>query len=210
MANITLRVKLPYDRNKSGRLAIEVDGKTIRTYEALGRGESASPGQWQNPKTEFQDKGATPTGTYEGTGFEVKQNAHSYGPFALRLRAKSGDALIAKDVFDRDGLLIHGGDFGGPGYWRKAGALRQTQGCIRLSNEDMLNLQNVVASFTTNPQTMTCDLTKIAVSVETEEYDYEHGLCNAPSSTSSSSQPTADGKVGAVGGTDAVKLQGPN
>lgn len=104
---------------------------------------------------------------------------------ALRLKAKSGDALIARDTFGRNGLLIHGGSLGGPGYWRGAGELRATNGCLRLHNEDMLNLQTLVTSSATNVATHTCDLTKITVSVETEEYDYQHGLCKMPDSTTS-------------------------
>jgi len=174
MPDVHLRVKLPYNRDRSGTLAVEIGGKTARTYEVLGRG-SQGPGD-----TEFKTNGNTPTGTYDGVRFEKKDNQNSYGPLALRLNAVSGDALIAHDEFGRDGLLIHGGSLGGPGYWRGAGELRATHGCLRLDNNDMLNLQTLVVSAATNNVAKTCDLTKISVSVETEEYDYQHGLCKGP------------------------------
>jgi lipoprotein-anchoring transpeptidase ErfK/SrfK len=176
--DVHLKAKLPYNRDRSGTLAVQIDGKTVRTYEVLGRG-SQGPGD-----TVFQTNGNTPTGTYQGIGIENKNNQQSYGPVALRLKAVSGDALIAHDAFGRDGLLIHGGSLGGPGYWRGAGQLRATHGCLRLSNDDMLNLQTLITSAATNPGTNTCDLAKVTISVETEEYDYEHGLCNMPENSS--------------------------
>ena len=179
MPDVHLRVKLPFNRDRSGVLSVEMNGKTIRTYEVLGRG-SQGPGD-----TVFETNGNTPTGTYDGVGFEIKSNQNSYGPVALRLRAKSGDALIAHDEYGRDGLLIHGGSLGGPGYWRGAGALRATHGCLRLDNDDMLDLQTLVTSAATDPAKQTCDLTRVTVSVETEEYDYQHGLCKMPVSASS-------------------------
>lgn len=174
MPDMHLQVKLPSNRDRSGVLNVQMDGKTIRTYEVLGRG-SQGPGD-----TVFQTNGNTPTGTYDGVGFENKSNQNSYGPVALRLKAQSGDALTAHDEFGRDGLMIHGGSLGGSGYWRGADELRATHGCLRLDSEDMLNLQTLVVSAATNSNNMTCELTKITVSVEKEEYDYEHGLCNEP------------------------------
>lgn len=171
MSEVQITVKLPQNRDKSGTLTVESKGGQPRTYEVLGRG-SRGPGD-----TSFQTNGNTPTGDYSGVQFERKDNARSYGPVALRLQAKSGDALIAHDGFGRDGLLIHGGDLGGAGYWRGEGELRATHGCLRLRNEDMINLQTYVESAATNAETMTCDLTKITVTVEVEEYDYQHGLC---------------------------------
>ncbi len=174
MPEVHLRVTLPFNRDRSGNLAVEIDGRTIRNYEVLGRG-SRGPGD-----TAFRANGNTPTGDYDATTFQQKDNQNSYGPVALRLKAVSGDALIAHDAVGRDGLLIHGGSLGGPGYWRGQGQLRATHGCLRLRNEDMLNLQTVVLSAATNETTKTCELTKVRVSVETEEYDYEHGLCKLP------------------------------
>ena len=184
MPDVHLRVKLPLNRDRSGTLAVEMNGKTIRTYEVLGRGSQGAG------DTVFKNNGNTPTGTYDGLGFKNKNNHKSYGPVALRLKEKSGDALLAHDAFGRDGLLIHGGSLGGPTYWRGSGELRATHGCLRLDSDDMLNLQTLVTSAATNSATQTCDLTKITVSVETEEYDYQHGLCKMPQdATSTESQP---------------------
>jgi hypothetical protein len=179
MPDVHLRVKLPFNRDRSGVLNVEIGGKIIRTYEVLGRGSQGSG------DTAFQTNGNTPTGTYDGVGLENKSNQNSYGPIALRLKARSGDALIAHDAFGREGLLIHGGSLGGPGYWRGAGELRATHGCLRLDSDDMLNLQTLVTSAATNSANRTCDLTKVTISVETEEYDYEHGLSKMPDGATS-------------------------
>jgi L,D-transpeptidase catalytic domain len=182
--DVQLEVKLPFNRNRSGTVAVKIDGRTARTYEVLGRGSQGSG------DTVFMTDGNTPTGTYQGVSLENKPNQQSYGPVALRLKAISGDALIAHDSFGRDGLLIHGGSPGGPNYWRGSGQLRATHGCLRLSNDDVLDLQTRITAAAQNPDAGTCELSKITVSVQTEEYDYQHGLCKSPSAGTSTSPGT--------------------
>jgi hypothetical protein len=185
MSDVHLKVRLPFNRDRSGKVDVQIDGQTVKTYGVLGRG---SQGEGD---TVFKTNGNTPTGQYKGTGFEIKTNTQAYGPEALRLKAQAGDAMIAHDAFGRDGLLIHGGSLGGPGYWRGAGALRATHGCLRLENDDMVNLQARVAAAEMNPATQSCDLTKVTVSVEIEEYDYQHGACNMPDGAATENAPSA-------------------
>lgn len=57
------------------------------------------------------------------------------------------------------GLLIHSGD---PG---TGGKLRATNGCVRLSNADMLKLMQSIAAAGENPQFNRCELTRIDASI---------------------------------------------
>ncbi|MCB0416094.1 MAG: L,D-transpeptidase [Bdellovibrionaceae bacterium] len=134
---VHLRVVVPKNRNLSGWLYVELDGKPVTRMRVLARG-SRGPGD-----TQFLENGNTPTGVYDGSVFQSTQNfpVESYGPWgAIRLKPLSGNAITAEKLFGRSGLLIHGGSLGGPGYWRGNGALRATYGCLRVSNSDMHTL----------------------------------------------------------------------
>jgi hypothetical protein len=63
--------------------------------------------------------------------------AHSYGPVFLKLDPRDGEALTAK-LNGRAGIGIHGGD-PGPG-----GGLRSTFGCLRLTNEAVQQVGQLV------------------------------------------------------------------
>lgn len=139
--HIHLKIQVPANRNLSGWLYVEVDGKAVTRMRVLARG-SRGPGD-----TQFLTNGNTPTGVYDGSTFQSTQNfpQSSYGPWgAIRLKPISGNALTAERLFGRSGLLIHGGTLGGSGYWRGAGTLRATFGCVRISNDDMKTLVGLV------------------------------------------------------------------
>lgn len=160
MAEFHLNVHLPKNRNKTGLMEVKKNGKTLGTFNALGRG-SKGPGQ-----TQFKTNGNTPSGTYKGTHLidTKKWPQRSFGPNgAIRLKALSGDAIKAENL-GRDGLLIHGGTKGRSDYWRGKGALRATNGCIRLSNEDIKKLMEMLygAAYANNM----CNLIDITISVK--------------------------------------------
>jgi len=65
---------------------------------------------------------------------------------ALRLSPVSGNAQVAETTAGRQGLLIHGGSTGSTGYWRGGNELRATHGCVRLRNEDMAALVDILSA----------------------------------------------------------------
>jgi len=131
-------VRLPRNRDVSGRLFVyDRKGLELVSFEVLGRG-SKGPGD-----TSLKKDGNTPTGSYDASTIvdTGSWNEKSYGRFgAIRLKPLGGNALVAAEVFGRDGLLIHGGELGAAGYWRGEGSLRATHGCLRLRNNDIRRL----------------------------------------------------------------------
>ena len=114
----------------------------FQTYgKADGQTAAANGNSTRNTLLPFGD---TPLGTYAVPGMEVTgdgtgRSTHSYGPNgAIRLNPTDGDAATAA-IAGRQYLLIHGGDL------NAAGALRPTNGCLRLSNADMKSLINSIA-----------------------------------------------------------------
>lgn len=146
MPNIA--VQLPADRTQTGTLSLVADDRTtvlagpFQTYgKADGQTAAANGNSTRNTLLPFGD---TPLGTYAVPGMEVTgdgtgRSTHSYGPNgAIRLNPTDGDAATAA-IAGRQYLLIHGGDL------NAAGALRPTNGCLRLSNADMKSLINSIA-----------------------------------------------------------------
>jgi hypothetical protein len=162
-------VQLPADRIQKGTLSLVADdGATVLAgpFQAYGKADgqtaAANGNSTRNTLLPFGD---TPLGTYSVPGMEVTgdgtgRSTHSYGPNgAIRLNPISGDAATAA-IAGRQYLLIHGGDLNG------AGALRPTNGCIRLSNADMASLVNsiaVEAQITGAPNS--CSLGTLEVSI---------------------------------------------
>ena len=149
MGNIDLKLLLSNNRNQSGVLIVSdrSSGRVLGQYQALGRG-SQGPGN-----TQMQVNGNTPTGTYTVTRAVSTQGwpQNSYGPNgALRLDPSGGNAHNAH-VGGRNGFLIHGGSLGGPGYWRGPNELRATHGCIRLQNDDVRRLIQILFNATLDP-----------------------------------------------------------
>jgi len=162
-------VQLPADRTQKGTLSLVADdGATViagpfQTYgKADGQTATANGNPSRNTLLPFGD---TPLGTYSVPGMEVTgdgtgRSAHSYGPNgAIRLNPTGGNAATAA-IAGRQYLLIHGGDL------NAAGALRPTNGCLRLSNADMVSLITsiaVEAQISSPPNA--CNLGTLAVSV---------------------------------------------
>lgn len=143
MPDIHLQLLLSSNRDQSGLLIAHdaSNGRVLGYFEALGRG-SQGPGD-----TQMQVNGNTPTGAYRVTAIADTSawDQNSYGPNgALRLSPVSGNARAAEQLAGREGLLIHGGSRANEGYWRGANELRATHGCVRLSNEDMQRLGQVL------------------------------------------------------------------
>lgn len=147
MSDIHLQLMLSRDRNQSGLLIAQdrVTGRVLGSFEALGRG-SAGAGD-----TQMQVNGNTPSGTYVITSVQhtASWNQNSYGPHgALRLSPVSGNARAAEQIAGRQGLLIHGGSVGDTTYWRGENELRATHGCVRLRNQDMRRLVDILGEAT--------------------------------------------------------------
>ena len=147
MGDVTLELNLSSIRDHSGQLVARdrATGKVLKVFEALGRG-SQGPGN-----TQFIVNGNTPTGVYSVSRIEdtTAWNSASYGPNgALRLVPLSGNAAAAATVSGRKGLLIHGGSVGQPGYWRGGQQLRATHGCVRLHDESMKQLIDLLFTAT--------------------------------------------------------------
>jgi lipoprotein-anchoring transpeptidase ErfK/SrfK len=165
----SIGVQLPADRTQTGTLSLVADdGVTViagpfMVYgKADGQTAAANGNSTRNTLLPFGD---TPLGTYSVPGMEVTgdgtgRSTHSYGPNgAIRLNPTGGDAATAA-IAGRQYLLIHGGD---P---NAAGLLRPTNGCLRLSNPDMVSLINSVAveAQLSGPPN-SCNLGVLAVSV---------------------------------------------
>lgn len=164
MRKIKLNVLLHKNRDLTGHLRLEIDGRVIGIFKILGRGSRGGG------DTSLRNKGNTPTGTYDGnTKVDTsKWSRVSYGPNgAIRLKPIQGKALLAESL-GRSGLLIHGGDPGSEGYWRGKGALRATHGCLRLSNLDMKTVLQKIAGATYNYRAKMCQ--EVNVKVVVSEY----------------------------------------
>ena len=162
-------VQLPADRTQTGTLSlIADDGATVIAgpFKAYGKADGGTAKVHGNPdRNSLLPFGDTPLGSYsvpglEETGDGTTRSTHSYGPNgAIRLNPTGGDAETAA-IDGRQFLLIHGGDL------NAAGALRPTNGCLRLSNDDMKSLINAIAveaRISGSPNS--CNLSVLAVSV---------------------------------------------
>ncbi|MBQ8359661.1 MAG: hypothetical protein IJX37_07120 [Oscillospiraceae bacterium] len=135
-------VVLPTDRNYKGTLILyNASGMVLLSTECLGQSASnADPSIYL---------GNTPTGECQGALVgPVGENQHgSYGPYKfISLTPISGNM---KDYTWRSEFLIHGGspetNSSLPRY-----PLRPTNGCIRVSNYDQLQLQNLITNLVAN------------------------------------------------------------
>lgn len=168
MSDVDLTVMLSSRRNQSGILIAKErsSGRVLGTFEALGRG-SQGPGD-----TQMTVDGNTPTGEYQVERMDATAdwNQSSYGPNgALRLRPVSGNAIAAEQIVGRQGLLVHGGSPGADGYWRGGGELRATHGCLRLRDQDVKRLANLLFDATNNTQQNQCQSINVRLTVT--DYD---------------------------------------
>jgi lipoprotein-anchoring transpeptidase ErfK/SrfK len=156
MANVQIEVILPDNRDKKGVMVVSKENKKIAKFEVLGRG-SRGPGN-----TQFLEKGNTPSGVYSGNEIVSTEDwsQTSYGPNgAIRLKPISGNAFLTGA--HRKGLLIHGGELASKGNWK--GSLKPTHGCLRLKNEDMILLINIVKNASMGENS--CSIADITVHV---------------------------------------------
>ena len=164
----TIAISLPNDRTKIGTLQLVADDGTLIAgpFDAYGKADGQAAKNNANPsRNSLLPFGDTPTGTYmvpglEATGDGTTRSTHSYGPNgAIRLNPTGGDAATAA-IAGRQFLLIHGGDL------NPARQLRPTNGCVRLSDADMVALLNAIsveAKLTSPPDS--CSLDNLSVSV---------------------------------------------
>jgi hypothetical protein len=163
MSEVILKVLLPSNRDRTGTLSIEVDGRVVRTFKVLGRGSAGSG------DTQFKHNGNTPTGLYEGRGWQdtSKKNQFAYGPFgAMILEPAAGNAMLAHSVSHRDLFRIHGGGLDprpdSPWY----GGLNPTNGCLRLRNEDIKILYSVLLDASVDEKKQVCTAPTVWVNVQ--------------------------------------------
>lgn len=147
MSDPIIIIEFNSDRTLSGNLTL-MDGPDIilaGPYEALGLADSSAAKAKGNPDRDpTHIYGDTPTGTYNipgmfETGTGTRYSERSYGNAgALILEPIEGEAKKAR-LNGRSGLLIHGGA-------TRNGELRPTHGCIRLFNEDLAELIEIIWS----------------------------------------------------------------
>jgi hypothetical protein len=95
-----------------------------------------------------------------GVESTANRSKSSYGQWgAVRLKAVAGQALLAEEIFQRRGLLIHGGS---PG---RFDGYKPTLGCLRLHDDDMKELVQIIAGAHDNAQARMCESVSIRVTV---------------------------------------------
>lgn len=162
MANLHIKVQLSEDRNHSGIMTVMGPFGVLAQYQVLGRGSQGAG------DTQMKVKGNTPTGEYDASKIVSTDSwsQNSYGPHgAIRLQPISGNALAAERESSRKGLLIHGGSLGNVDYWRGKNELRATHGCLRLSNDDVKRLLDLIWVEGQNEDKLMCEAVKIKVTV---------------------------------------------
>ena len=155
----SIRVSLPSNRSYYGQLTLLDDqGITLSgPFAVLGRADAKTAADQGNPgRSTILPYGDTPTGDFRVDGFQQagdQDDIQRHGPYGkIKLTPISGEAKLAKDN-GRTGLQIHGGVLS------SAGALRPTNGCLRLTNDDMLTLLTAIITSTTPPST--CSVSQI-------------------------------------------------
>jgi len=143
-------IELAADRTLLGTLRLMDDGGRIFAgpFKALGRSDRKTAAAKRNPTADrLKPYGDTPCGVFDlidivHTAEDTKIDFSKYGKHgAIRLRPVDGAAARAEQ-FGRTGLMIHGGEAS------PSGALRPTNGCIRLSDDDMRLLLEAIARLT--------------------------------------------------------------
>jgi hypothetical protein len=152
MASLTISIKLPADRTRTGTLVI-VDPITgvnlFGPVPVLGRAARNTATAHGNPNGDpLQPFGDTPTGGYRvvdivANGAGTSRPVAQYGQSgSIVLDPASGAAATAK-ANGRTGLLIHAGRHAFSSVV-DARALKPTNGCIRMLDWDMAELIKVV------------------------------------------------------------------
>lgn len=149
-----IRVHLYKDRTRLGSLAVMnvENGLTVFKCDALGYADKKTAEKVGNQNLDpLHIDGNTPTGTYSGIPLAFAKNDYrilKFGPGWISLSPKSGDAKIAEKN-GRAGIKLHAGP---PSmlawivkYWH---GLRPTNGCIRVSNPDLVSILSILGNLT--------------------------------------------------------------
>jgi len=133
--------RLPKNREAEGEFWItDSAGQTIfgpvrARGEADNTGAKAHGNVIEDPERSYGDH---PSGLYAIIAVvHDPQPPRSYGPVFIKLDPRDGEALRAKEN-GRTGIGIHGGD---PGL---GGSLRPTFGCLRLENEAVKQIGQLI------------------------------------------------------------------
>jgi len=137
---VKLHCLLSPNRYESGSLwATDTTGVIFGPVPALGKADNAKAAKEGNPAREqAKPWGDTPVGTYRITG--LTRGPHppeKFGPVFIPLSPVSGVALEGWRN-GRTGLAIHGGKL------RPDGRLRATFGCLRLTDDDVIVLADLI------------------------------------------------------------------
>lgn len=156
-------VLLPHDRDRVGTLTLYDDSGRIIAgpFTALGLADKKDAERHNNIERDaLKQYGNTPLGEYSVAGFlpyKDQDDRTRHGPNGkIVLQASSGQALEADRQGNRKYLEIHGGTL--RGY-----QLRPTNGCIRVSDDDMKQL--MLAILFENRAPTSCKIDTLMVSV---------------------------------------------
>ena len=133
---------LPKDRRQVGVLEVSNGATAVESMPVLGLADSAMAKQKGNPtRNPERCYGDTPTGVWKVHISIIMRDEHAFGPHkVLLLSPISGQAYRSYLApARRNGILIHGG---APG---AGGVLRPTYGCLRVSNDHMARLHELIA-----------------------------------------------------------------
>ncbi len=131
-----IAVMLEKNRDVLGTLRLkDAYGKTAAFLNCLGKSATGYPSN--------AICGHTPTGTYTGIlDGPISNKVSSYGPYkVINMTGVSGEIISS----GRDGIWIHGGDPASPG--SPTYPYRPTYGCVRVTNDDQLRLQNLITDM---------------------------------------------------------------
>ena len=153
-------VRLPENRDYAGQLTIESPGgkRIAGPFEVCGRADDElarhNKNSARNPLLPFGD---TPLGSYRavqimpsGPGTPYRSGEFGSAGIVL-LQPRHGEAALA-DANGRFGFFIHGGTLA------RNGALRPTEGSLRLSNRDQ---KKFIAALRRLGETCECVVTKL-------------------------------------------------
>lgn len=129
-------VVLPVNRSQLGTITLyNASGESVLTDICLGKSESGD--------SMYVLYGNTPTGEYTGYLHTHNDSTYSYGPYKVIYTIPQSGAIVESG---RSGIWIHGGDpstdTSSPHY-----PLRVTYGCVRVTNEMQLQLQDTITNL---------------------------------------------------------------
>ncbi len=173
---LTIVVKLNPDRTKGGELLVVDKNQRLIAgpFPTLGKAANNTAARKGNPEaSQVLPFGDTPSGGYRMRHMTATShlNQSSYGPHgAIVLEPTDGNALLAQ-ANGRTGLWIHGG---APG---PNGGLRRTNGCLRLSNENMTKLISAIVEGSALPEANRCEVSEVTITVYPDDGgdDYDEG-----------------------------------